>query len=74
MTDHTDEPTVKIDNVEYKLNDLSDDAKVQLSNLQFVDDQLQQFNNEWAVADTARIAYTNALKTDLARVNDSEKT
>ena len=36
-----------------------------MANLQFVDNQLMQLNNEWAVADTARIGYTNALKVEL---------
>ena len=58
---------ITIDDVEYDLKDLSDDAKAQLANLQFVDAQLQQLNNEWAVSDTARIGYTNALKAELAK-------
>ena len=58
--------------MEYDLNDLSDDAKAQLANLQFVDAQLQQLNNEWAVSDTARIGYTNALKAELAKIEASE--
>ena len=46
---------ITIDDVEYSLSDLSDNAKAQLANIQFVDAQLQQLNNEWAVSDTARI-------------------
>lgn len=62
-----DEATKKItiDNVEYNLSDLSENAKAQLMNIQFVDERIQQLNNEWAVADTARIGYTNALKAEL---------
>ena len=41
---------------------MTDEAKAQLLNIQFVDERIQQLNNEFAVADTARIAYTNALK------------
>lgn len=63
---------VTIDDVEYKYNDLSEEAKTQLANLQFVDDQLQQLNNEWAVADTARIGYTNALAVELQKIGKSE--
>ena len=63
---------ITIDDVEYDLKDLSDDAKAQLANLQFVDAQLQQLNNEWAVSDTARIGYTNALKAELAKIEVSE--
>ena len=57
----------KIDDQEYDLDKLSDDAKSQLVNLQFVDAQLQQLSNELAVADTARIGYTNALKLELSK-------
>ena len=59
---------ITIDDVEYKLEELSDSAKAQLANIQFVDAQLQQLNNEWAVSDTARIGYTNAFKAELAKI------
>lgn len=61
---------IMIDEVEYSLSDLSDNAKAQLANIQFVDAQIQQLNNEWAVADTARIGYTNALKAELAKIGE----
>ena len=35
--------------------------------------QLQQLNNEWAVSDTARIGYTNALKSEFEKVQPQEK-
>ncbi len=60
------EDTVTIDGAEYKRSELSENAIAQLGNLQFVDIQLQQLQNELAVADTARIAYTRALKNELA--------
>ena len=63
---------ITIDDVEYNLDELSDNAKTQLANIQFVDAQLQQLNNEWAVSDTARIGYTNALKAELAKIEVSE--
>ena len=63
---------ITIENVDYNLDELSDNAKAQLANIQFVDAQLQQLNNEWAVSDTARIGYTNALKAELAKVEISE--
>ena len=63
---------ITIDEVEYNLSDLSDNAKAQLANIQFVDAQIQQLNNEWAVADTARMGYTNALKTELAKIGEDE--
>lgn len=67
MANNSNKNKVKIDDQEYDLDKLSDDAKSQLVNLQFVDAQLQQLNNELAVADTARIGYTNALKNELAK-------
>tara|TARA_B110000008_G_scaffold248410_1_gene260474 strand:- start:50 stop:268 length:219 start_codon:yes stop_codon:yes gene_type:complete len=63
---------ITIDDLEYNLDELSDDAKAQLMNIQFVDAQLQQLNNELAVSDTARIGYTNALKGELAKIEVSE--
>ena len=62
---------INIDGKEYTLSELSDKAKEQLVNLQFVDTQIQQLNNEWAVADTARIGYTNALKAELDQLKNS---
>ena len=53
------------------LDDLSENAKAQLLNIQFVDAQIQQLNNEWAVADTARIGYTRALKSELEKNKDT---
>ena len=64
------EQKITIDDVEYNLQDLSDQAKAQLANIQFVDAQIQQLQNEWAVADTARMGYTNALKAELAKISD----
>ena len=63
---------ITIDEVEYNLSDLSDNAKAQLANIQFVDAQIQHLNNEWAVADTARMGYTNALKAELAKIGEDE--
>ena len=63
---------VTIDDVEYDLDKLSDNAKAQIANMQFVDAQLLQLNNEWAVSDTARIGYTNALKAELEKIEVSE--
>ena len=72
MAEDTNAKKITIDDVEYNLDDLSDDAKAQLLNLQFVETQLQQLNNEWAVSDTARIGYTNALKAEIAKLETSE--
>jgi hypothetical protein len=70
LTKKKEPQKITIDSVEYQLDKLSDNAKAQLANLQFVDSQLQQLHNEWAVADTARIGYANALKKD---INSADK-
>lgn len=59
--------TITVDGADYKLADMPDAAKAQLANIQFVDAQIQQLRNEWAVADTARLGYSGALKGELLR-------
>ena len=67
-----DQGKITIDGTEYSLGSMSDAAKAQIANIQFVDTQLQQLNNEWAVSDTARIGYTRALKAEIknAKISD----
>ena len=72
MAKKSKKQTVTIDDVDYDLNDLSENAKAQLANLQFVDTQLMQLNNELAVSDTARIGYLAALKNELASLENSD--
>ena len=63
----TDGKKITIDDVEYKIDELSDNAKTQIANISFVDSRIQQLDSEWAVSDTARIGYTNALKAELKK-------
>ena len=58
---------VTVDGVEYNINEMSDAAKAQLSNIQFVDHQVRQLQNEWAISDTARLGYQAALKGELLK-------
>jgi hypothetical protein len=58
---------ITVDGVEYNINDMSDAAKAQLSNIQFVDHQVRQLQNEWAISDTARLGYQAALKRELLK-------
>ena len=67
MAKKKEDAKLSIDGVEYSLDEISENAKAQIANIQFVDVRLQQLNNEWAVADTARMAYTNALKREFDR-------
>jgi len=53
---------IKIDDTEYDLDSLTDEAKNQLGSLQFVDAELARLNSQTAVFQTARNAYSAALK------------
>ncbi len=54
-------PLIKIDNQDYELDTLSEEAKGQLAMLQFVDAELQRLTAQTAVLQTARMAYSKAL-------------
>lgn len=64
----TNEQNINIGGTGYNRSDLSDQAKVQLQNIGFCDQEIQQLKSEWAIADTARLAYTNALKSELKKL------
>ncbi|EAQ05364.1 MULTISPECIES: DUF6447 family protein [Yoonia] len=66
MTD-TKDAKITIDEQEYAVADLTEAARANIANIQFVDAQIQQLNNEWAVCDTARMAYEAAFKRELAK-------
>jgi hypothetical protein len=61
---------IKIDDKDYETDDMSDNAKAQVASLQFNDMHMQRLRNELAVADTARMAYTAALKKELESLTD----
>ena len=67
MAKHQNKQKITIDVTEYALDNLSDNAKAQLSSIQFVDTQIQQLKSELAIADTARIGYTRAFKKELSK-------
>jgi Family of unknown function (DUF6447) len=54
--------TITIDNKEYELESLSDNAKGQLVSLQFVDGELARLQAQASVLQTARVAYSKALQ------------
>lgn len=72
MIKNSSENMITIDGQEYSIDTMSDTAKQHIANIQFTEAQIVQLNNEWAVADTARIGYTNALKKELSKVPDIE--
>jgi hypothetical protein len=57
--------TITIDGKEYDSDALSDGATAQLLSLQAVDRRIENLQEELAILQTARIAYGNALKTEL---------
>ena len=61
---------IKLDDVEYDTDDMSDNAKAQLASLQFNEAHINRLKNELAIADTAKIAYVNALKRELEAADD----
>ncbi len=54
-------PIIKIDNKDYELDTLPDQAKAQLNSLQFVESELQRLSAKAAVLQTARAAYAKGL-------------
>jgi len=64
--------TITIDNVEYAIDSLSEDARAQLVSLQFVDQKLAQLNAEAAAYQTARIGYANALNELLPKAEEKK--
>ena len=59
---------ITIDDTEFDLTDANDEAKAQLVNIQFVNEQILQRNNELQIAETAKIGYSRALKRELDKM------
>ena len=57
--------TIKINDKEYDVATLSDEAKNQLSSIQFVDSELARLQAKAAALQTARMAYSKALQAAL---------
>ena len=58
-------PTIKIDNVDYDADTLSNEAKAQLISMQFCDQELARLQAQAAAYQTARQAYAKALQAAL---------
>ena len=65
----TDEPKVTIDEKDYLIEDLSDDAKAQLGSLNVTDQKIANLQQEIGIMQTARNAYANALAAALPKKN-----
>lgn len=59
------EPTLTLNGKQYKIADLSDDAKNQLQSLQVTEAELKRLKMKTAMIQTARNAYKQALVTAL---------
>jgi len=57
--------TIKIDDIDYDTDKLSDEAKAQLISLQFCDQELARLQAQAAALQTARHAYAKALRATL---------
>ena len=56
---------IKIDNIDYDTDTLSNEAKGQLISMQFCDQELQRLQLQTAAIQTARMAYAKALQAAL---------
>ena len=54
--------SINIDNMDYDIDTLSDEAKAQLQSLQFCDSELSRLQAQAAVLQTARMAYSTAFE------------
>lgn len=64
--------SITIDNKEYKLEDLSDEAKAQIGSIQVVDQKIADLNTQLAIMQTARNAYAQALTSLLPKKRASK--
>ena len=64
--------TITIDNKQFDLDALSNEAKAQLASIQFVDSELARLQAKAAALQTARMAYAKALSEALPEVGGSD--
>jgi hypothetical protein len=55
-------PIVRIDEIEYELDHLTNEAKAQLVSVQHTDQKISELQRDLAIAQTARASYANALR------------
>jgi hypothetical protein len=61
-------PRIKLDNIEYNTEDLSEHGLAILKNLQFLEGQLQKIKNEIGVYQTAQRTYAAALMAEIKKL------
>ena len=66
------ENKVTIDGVEYKVSDLSDNAKKLIVKLRITEQEIASLNQKLAIAQTARSAYANALASEISQLQKAK--
>ena len=65
--------SIKIDDRDYNIDSLSEEAKAQLSSLQFCELELQRLQVKTAAYQTAKMNYARVLKEELEKSESSAK-
>ena len=58
-------PKIKLDDIEYNTEDLTEKGKANLASLQFLEGQMNKMRNEMAVYQTAQRTYVAVLKAEI---------
>ena len=58
-------PKIKLDDIEYHTEDLTDKGNATLASLQFLEGQINKMRNEMAIYQTAQRTYVAALKAEI---------
>jgi len=64
---------IVIDNKEYFIDELNDNAKVQVQNILYVNNRLKDLQSQIAVLNAAKEYYTLLLKNSLPKEKESDK-
>ncbi len=65
---------ISIDNKEYDTDTLNEDAKGNVSSIQFIDAELLRINATVSVLKTAKMAYSKSLQSHLSGLTDNNVT
>jgi hypothetical protein len=60
-------PKVKVDDIEYNTEDMTETGRATVASLQFLESQMQTMRNEIAVYQTAQQSYVAALKAEIEK-------
>ena len=64
--------TVNIDGVEYKADQLNDNAKAQINNIRIADAEVTRLKSQLAMIQTARAVYMQTLQAELKNQSTEE--